>query len=100
MSKIPTSRVEEILQSKIDGTSYDRPPLSRVEALLLELDTGGGGTTDYNQLINKPTLNGAELRGDLSSKDVGVEGDYDTTYNPEDEHIVISQDQINALLHN
>ena len=100
MGSIPTSRVEEILQSKIDGTAYDRPPLSRVEALLLELDAGGGGTTDYNQLINKPTLNGRVLEGDLVSKDVDVEGDYDTTYVPEDEHIVISQDQINAVLHN
>ena len=100
MSVIPTSRVEEILQSKIDGTSYDKPPLSRVEALLLELDTGGGGTTDYNQLENIPTLNGVPFKGNLTSKDVDVEGDYDTTYDSEDEHVIISQDQINALSHN
>ena len=92
------SRVEEILQSKIDGTTYDKPPLSRVEELLLELDTGGGGgTTDYNQLSNLPTLNGVTLQGDLKSADVKVEGDYDTTYNPDDESIIISQDMLKAL---
>lgn len=92
MSDIPLSRAEQILQSKIDGTSYDKPPLSRVEELLLEIDTGGGGgTNDYNHLINKPTLNGVELSGDLVSKDVDVEGDYDTTYDPDDEHLIFTQ---------
>lgn len=99
MSQMPQSRAEEILQSKIDGTSYDKPPQSRVEELLLELDTGGGGggTTDYNQLSNLPTLNGVTLQGNLKSADVKVEGDYDTTYNPDDESIIISQDMLKAL---
>ena len=91
MGEIPQSRVEDILQSKIDGTTYDKPPLSRVEALLMELNTGGGGgTNDYNQLINKPTLNGVPLEGDMVSKDVKVEADYDATYNPEDENVIIA----------
>lgn len=101
MSQTPLSRTEEILQSKIDGTSYDKPPLSRVEALLIELDTGGGGgggTTDYNQLHNLPTLNGVELKGNLKSADVNVEGDYDTTYDPSEEKIIISQDTLMSLL--
>lgn len=93
MGEIPQSRVEEILQSKIDGTTYDRPPLSRVEALLIELNTGGGGggTTDYNQLSNKPSLNGRTLAGDLTSKDVDVESDYDTSYDPEKENLIIKR---------
>lgn len=96
--EIPSNRVEAILHSKIDGTTYDKLPLSRVEALLMELDAGGGGgTTDYNQLKNIPTLNGKSIKGDLTSQDVGVEGDYDTTYDPDDEHIIISQDQLNKL---
>lgn len=37
------SRAENILESKISGTAYDKPPLSRIEALLIKLDTGGGG---------------------------------------------------------
>lgn len=100
MGQIPQSRVEEILQSKIDGTSYDKPPQSRVEALLIELNTGGGGggTTDYNQLSNKPTLNGITIQGNLNSEDVKVESDYDTTYNPEDEGIIISKAALDSLL--
>ena len=87
--EIPSSRVEEILKSKIDGTTYDKMPLSRVEALLIELNAGGGGTTDYDQLTNKPTLNGTTLEGSLTSKDVDVESDYDVNYSPEGETIVI-----------
>lgn len=94
------SRVEDILQSKIDGTSYDRPPLSRVEALLIDLDVGGGGggTTDYNQLSNKPTLNGVTIQGNLKSEDVKVESNYDTTYDPGSEGIIISQDMLNSIM--
>ena len=97
MSEIPQSRVENILQSKIDGTSYDKPPLSRVEALLIDLNAGGGGggTTDYNQLQNLPTLNGVTLQGDMVSKDVKVETDYDATYDPEEENVIIAPAQNN-----
>lgn len=92
MGEIPQSRVEEILQSKIDGTAYDKPPQSRVEALLIELNTGGGGgTSDYNQLSNKPTLNGRLLSGDLTSEDVDVESNYNTTYDAEEENLIISR---------
>ncbi|MBP5325312.1 MAG: hypothetical protein J6Y86_07455 [Pseudobutyrivibrio sp.] len=68
----PTSRVEDILKSKIDGTTYDKPPLSRVEALLLELEPGGGGTDNYNELTNKPSINGNVLVGDQSTEDLGL----------------------------
>lgn len=72
----PTSRVEDILKSKIDGTTYDKPPLSRVEALLLELEAGGGGTDNYNELNNKPSINGEVLVGDKSAEDLGL-GNWD-----------------------
>ena len=91
MSQIPQSRAEEILQSKIDGTSYDKPPQSRVEELLLELDTGGGGggTKDYNELINKPTINGHELIGDMNADDLDLEEKKDNTYDSDDETVII-----------
>ena len=119
MSTIPMSRAEAILQSKIDGTTYDAPPQSRIEEQLLELDTGGGGTTDYdkltnkpilngvtisgdknsadysigtndyNQLINKPTINGEELTGDVQSEDFGVSSANNTTYEADDEHLIL-----------
>ena len=94
MGEIPQSRVEEILQSKIDGTSYDKPPQSRVEALLIELNTGGGGgggTTDYNQLSNKPTINGRIVSGDLTSEELDVESNYNTTYDADEENLIISR---------
>lgn len=69
---IPQSRAEAILQSKIDGTTYDKPPLSRMEELLLEIDTGGGGTSDYEQLTNKPVLNGVIISGEKQSMDYGI----------------------------
>ena len=85
------SRVERILRSTIDGTPYENNPLSRVEELLLELKDSGGGVTDYNQLSNKPSLNGITISGELTSKDVDVESDYDTTYDPEEETLIISR---------
>lgn len=72
MSNTPLSRAEAILQSKIDGTTYDQLPLSRVEYLLKELGTGGGGTDDYNELINKPKINNTELVGDMTAQDLGL----------------------------
>ena len=91
MSNNSLSRVEEILQSKIDGTTYDKPPLSRVEALLIELDTGGGGggTNDYNQLSNLPSIGGATVKGDMQPTDIGAEPDMDYYYDPSDESVTL-----------
>lgn len=33
---------------------------------------GGGGTTNYNQLTNKPSINGVELVGDKTTEDFGI----------------------------
>ena len=88
---IPSSRVEAILRSKIDGTAYEKIPLSRVEALLMELDAGGGGTMDYNSLENRPSLNGVTLREGLTSEDVDVESNYDINYDSEKENVIISR---------
>lgn len=34
---------------------------------------GGGGTDDYNDLLNKPQINGTELSGNKSLADIGLE---------------------------
>lgn len=34
---------------------------------------GGSGTTDYNDLENKPSIEGTTLVGDLTLADIGVE---------------------------
>lgn len=77
MIRVPQSRVEHILRATINGTPYDGEPQSRVEYDLLELKKaieagGGGGTGDYNELINKPSINGVEVVGDMTSQDLGL----------------------------
>lgn len=92
----PLSRVEKILDATIKGTSYDAPPLSRVEEDLLELkasiDAGGGGgtgTKDYNEFINKPSINGHELVGNQTSEDLDIKGSTTNIYNPSDEEVIM-----------
>lgn len=74
MPDIP-SRSEQIMQSIIDGTTYTDPPLSRNEDLLLKIKNvieQGGGTTDYSDLSNKPSINSIELNGNKSLSDLGI----------------------------
>lgn len=88
----PMSRDEEILQSMIDGSEYDKPPQSRIEYLLLELKEvieggGGGGTKNYEALENKPKINGVELIGDKSESDLNIHG---MTASVENESLIFS----------
>lgn len=89
------SRTEDILRSTIDGTSYDEPPQSRVEELLLELKEvieagggGGGGTTNYNALTNKPSINGVTLQGDKSTSDLDIQSGTNCTV--QNENLIFS----------
>ena len=49
-------------------------------ALALRNKGGGGGTTDYNELSNKPKIEGQELKGDLSFSDFGYEDATDAEF--------------------
>lgn len=40
---------------------------------------GGGGTTDYNALINKPSINNIELSGNKSLSDLGIQSAIEVT---------------------
>lgn len=82
----PQSRNEAILRATIDGTEYTDPPQSRMEDLLIELkeaiEEGGGSVESYEQLTNKPQINGTTLSGDKSTEDLipidkGLEFDSD-----------------------
>lgn len=54
-----------------DGTIVNVAEL--IEKLINSGGGGGGtGTTNYNNLTNKPTINGVELQGNLSSEDLGL----------------------------
>jgi hypothetical protein len=71
----PQSRSEEILYDTIHSLEYTERPQSRIEELLLELKAvieGGSGTTDYDDLENKPSINNVELSGDKSLADLGA----------------------------
>ncbi len=57
----------------------------RVDALE---ETPPGGTTDYEQLKNKPKINDVELVGNKTDKDLDIKGG-----NPE----AISDDEIDAI---
>jgi hypothetical protein len=76
----PQSRNESILAATIDGAEYTDPPQSRVEDLLLQLKAkieqgGGGGTSDYTDLANKPQVNGTTLTGNKSGSDLGLQAE-------------------------
>lgn len=64
----PQSRAEAIVQATIDGETYEGLPQSRLEALLIELNHGGGGggTTNYEALENLPKINGSEIKGEVA----------------------------------
>lgn len=65
----PVTRIEQYL-SAIAGSSAEVPerPITRIEQYLdAILKNGGssGGTTDYAELTNKPSINGVELSGNV-----------------------------------
>lgn len=75
------SRSEDIIQSILDNTEYDEPARSRIEYLLIELKNaiegggggGGTGTDNYNELNNKPSINGTVLSGNKSLDNLGIQ---------------------------
>lgn len=77
----PITREEHYLSAIAQVTpASDIPekPLTRVEAYLNKIvengtGGGGGGTTNYNALENKPQINSHELSGDKSSSDLGLQ---------------------------
>ncbi len=68
------SREEVFLKAAALGDASNLPePLTRVEEYLkyiAENGSGGGGTSDYNALSNKPSIGGQTLQGDMSFEDI------------------------------
>ena len=44
------------------------------------IDVGGGGTSDYNSLSNKPQINSTELSGNKSLNDLGIQSEIDSSH--------------------
>lgn len=74
----PLTREEQYLSNIAgEGTSLPEKPLTREEQYLEYIALnggGGGGTTNYNALSNKPKINGVELSGNKTSEDLHIEG--------------------------
>lgn len=74
----PVTRKEQYLSVMAENsTQYPEEPITREEMYLDYLcknGTGGGsgGTTNYNDLTNKPTINGVEVSGDKTSADYKI----------------------------
>lgn len=62
----PITRKEKI----IAGENIE--PITREEAFLKEYGGGGGGTSDYEALENKPSINGNTLEGALTTEDLDI----------------------------
>lgn len=77
----PETREEQYLSAIAQvtpATEIPPKPLTRVEAYLNKIvengtGGGGGGTTNYNALENKPQINSHELSGNKSSSDLGLQ---------------------------
>lgn len=69
----PITRQEQYL-SAIAGNPGIVPeyPITREEQYLAAILEGGGsgGTTDYERLQNKPSINGVELSGDVTLSNI------------------------------
>lgn len=59
------------LEKTIAGTAQ---PISHLEWIIATYGggSGSGGTTDYNALTNKPSINGITLTGNKTSIDLGM----------------------------
>lgn len=71
------SRAEKILQAKLNGESYDAPPQSRLENLLLEMGTGGGGGGSDPQLrqdVNNLKSEVSALTSDVADASQDIRG--------------------------
>ena len=76
----PVTRKEQYLSVMAENTTqYPEEPITREEMYLDYLckngmGGGSGGTTNYNDLTNKPQINGVELSGNKTSDDLGISG--------------------------
>ena len=66
----PISHLEKVIAG-------DAEPISHLEQIIALYGgtggSGGSGTTNYNALLNKPSINGVELNGNKTLADLGIE---------------------------
>ena len=62
-----------ILDVDITDNSTDTDIQLTVGQIDTQIYTPGAGSNDYNELINRPKINGIELIGDKTLEELGVE---------------------------
>ena len=80
-------------ENGVDNKTY-MTPLRTKQAILANKSGGGSGTSNYNDLENKPKINNVTLEGNKTSSELGLTGDKDFTY------IKSTPDQIWDITHN
>lgn len=69
----------------IDVATLDKAGITKPDGETVMIDADGTlhavGTTDYNEMENKPTINGFEMRGNAKPEDFGVYTDIQTFIN-------------------
>ena len=75
----PTQLAEKQQKIMVDGIlegdgSGNVQAATTLEGTLVEYSGGGGGTTDYNGLENRPQINGVTLEGNKTSSELGLYG--------------------------
>lgn len=75
----PITRTEQYYSYMAGESTYLPEPITREDQYLYYLCVNGsgggggtGGTTNYNDLANKPQINGVELNGNKTSADLGI----------------------------
>lgn len=73
-------------------------PLRVKQSIKANSSGGGGGTSDYNDLDNKPRINGVELSGNKSGSDLGLTGGGDmlkSVYDINNNGVVDNSEKVN-----
>ena len=66
-------------ENGVDNKTY-MTPLRTKQAILANKSGGGSGTSNYNDLENKPKINNVTLEGNKTSSELGLTGDKHFTY--------------------
>lgn len=66
--------------------------VEKIEKEMVSIEEGSstGGTNNYNNLTNKPKINNVELKGNKTSKQLGLQEEMDSLTNMEIEKILNS----------
>ena len=66
-------------ENGVDNKTY-MTPLRTKQAIQANKSGGGSGTSNYNDLENKPKINNVTLEGNKTSSELGLTGDKHFTY--------------------